>query len=183
VVSINLPSINLVAAGERAGARTSPVALVARNDKETGSSGACRPNNGILRETHWDVIAFDRRTLDDVYEPPQRPPFLYDHVLDGLSQPRSSYWIGLQWTRAMTGCRDSLPYRHRSQGSIPSSAPARGCMCQRPYSFVLLETSTSPEPLHSHRAMKMNWNNAQLDEPESLTHRTAGRVGGILKHV
>jgi hypothetical protein len=30
---------------------------------------------------------------------------------------------------------------------------------------------------------KMNWNNAQLDEREPLTLRTARRVGGILKHV
>ena len=29
---------------------------------------------------------------------------------------------------------------------------------------------------------KMNWNNAQLDEREPLTLRTARRVGGILKH-
>ena len=29
----------------------------------------------------------------------------------------------------------------------------------------------------------MNWNNAQLDEREPLTLRTARRVGGILKHV
>jgi len=30
---------------------------------------------------------------------------------------------------------------------------------------------------------KMNWNNAQLDERDPLTLRTANRVGGILKHV
>jgi hypothetical protein len=30
---------------------------------------------------------------------------------------------------------------------------------------------------------KMNWNNAQLDERDPLTLRTAGRVGAILKHV
>ena len=30
---------------------------------------------------------------------------------------------------------------------------------------------------------KMNWNNAQLDEREPLTLRTARRVGAILKHV
>jgi hypothetical protein len=30
---------------------------------------------------------------------------------------------------------------------------------------------------------KMNWNNAQLDEREPLTLRTARRVGSILKHV
>jgi hypothetical protein len=30
---------------------------------------------------------------------------------------------------------------------------------------------------------KMNWNNAQLDEREPLTVRTARRVGLILKHV
>ena len=30
---------------------------------------------------------------------------------------------------------------------------------------------------------KMNWNNAQLDERDPLTLRTAGRVGSILKHV
>jgi hypothetical protein len=30
---------------------------------------------------------------------------------------------------------------------------------------------------------KMNWNNAQLDERDPLTLRTAHRVGAILKHV
>jgi hypothetical protein len=30
---------------------------------------------------------------------------------------------------------------------------------------------------------KMNWNNAQLDERDPLTLRTAQRVGRILKHV
>jgi hypothetical protein len=30
---------------------------------------------------------------------------------------------------------------------------------------------------------KMNWNNAQLDERDPLTLRTADRVGNILKHV
>jgi hypothetical protein len=30
---------------------------------------------------------------------------------------------------------------------------------------------------------KMNWNNAQLDERDPLTLRTAHRVGSILKHV
>jgi hypothetical protein len=30
---------------------------------------------------------------------------------------------------------------------------------------------------------KMNWNNAQLDERDPLTLRTAGRVGRILKHL
>ncbi len=30
---------------------------------------------------------------------------------------------------------------------------------------------------------KMNWNNAQLDERDPLTLRTAQRVGSILKHV
>lgn len=30
---------------------------------------------------------------------------------------------------------------------------------------------------------KMNWNNAQLDERNPLTLRTAYRVGSILKHV
>ncbi len=30
---------------------------------------------------------------------------------------------------------------------------------------------------------KMNWNNAQLDERDPLTLRTAYRVGAILKHV
>jgi hypothetical protein len=29
----------------------------------------------------------------------------------------------------------------------------------------------------------MNWNNAQLDERDPLTLRTAYRVGAILKHV
>ena len=30
---------------------------------------------------------------------------------------------------------------------------------------------------------KMNWNNAQLDERDPLTLRTAHRVGAILRHV
>lgn len=30
---------------------------------------------------------------------------------------------------------------------------------------------------------KMNWNNAQLDERDPLTLRTAARVGSILRHV
>jgi hypothetical protein len=29
----------------------------------------------------------------------------------------------------------------------------------------------------------MNWNNAQLDERDPLTLRTANRVGAILRHV
>lgn len=56
-----------------------------------------------------------------------------------------------------------------------------------PQPLLLRMASPATEPISAARDVlalsKMNWNNAQLDERDPLTLRTATRVGDILKHV
>ena len=72
-----------------------------------------------------------------------------------------------------------------TRGSIPYFRTYPGMYVPQP---LLLRLATAGTDL-TQAAMdvlamsKMNWNNAQLDERDPLTIRTAGRVGAILKHV
>ena len=71
-----------------------------------------------------------------------------------------------------------------TRGSIPFFRTYPGMYVPSP----LLIRPASPLDLRLAAAdilalSKMNWNNAQLDERDPLTLRTAQRVGAILKHL
>jgi hypothetical protein len=72
-----------------------------------------------------------------------------------------------------------------TRGSIPYFRTYPGMYVPQP---LLIRPATSGTNLHGAGVdvlamTKMNWNNAQLDERDPLTLRTAHRVGAILKHV
>ncbi|MFF7189817.1 hypothetical protein ACFZAR_32345 [Streptomyces sp. NPDC008222] len=116
-----------------------------------------------LREIdHVDLLWIQRRGAPRLYRTGQLPPLRGTSVqLD----PRSL----LLYTRG------SVPYFRTYPGLyVPQPLLIRPAT----HGTDLLTASTAILAL-----TKMNWNNAQLDERDPLTLRTAYRVGSILKHV
>lgn len=111
---------------------------------------------------HIDLLWIQRRGAPHLYRTGQLPP------LRGTSVSLDSHSL-LLYTR----------------GSIPYFRTYPGMYVPQP----LLIRSTSQGTDQTAAATdilalsKMNWNNAQLDERDPLTLRTAYRVGAILKHV
>ncbi|MFD8736560.1 hypothetical protein ACFV06_16825 [Streptomyces sp. NPDC059618] len=116
-----------------------------------------------LREIdHVDLLWIQRRGAPHLYRTGQLPP--------------------LRGTSVQLDARSMLLY---TRGSVPYFRTYPGLYVPQPllirpatHSTDLLTASTDILAL-----TKMNWNNAQLDERDPLTLRTAYRVGSILKHV
>ncbi|MET7899759.1 argonaute/piwi family protein [Streptomyces mirabilis] len=116
-----------------------------------------------LREIdHVDLLWIQRRGAPHLYRTGQLPP--------------------LRGTSVQLGARSLLLY---TLGSVPYFRTYPGLYVPQPllirpaiHGTDLLTASTDILAL-----TKMNWNNAQLDERDPLTLRTAYRVGSILKHV
>ena len=75
--------------------------------------------------------------------------------------------------------------RSRARGSVEFFHTCPGLYVPRP--LLIRPARASIDLIGALREVlalsKMHWNNAQLDERDPLTVRTAGRVGAILKHV
>ncbi|MGW3667167.1 argonaute/piwi family protein [Streptomyces sp. NPDC005141] len=116
-----------------------------------------------LREIdHVDLLWIQRRGAPHLYRTGQLPP--------------------LRGTSAQLDAQSMLLY---TRGSVPYFRTYPGLYVPQPllirpatHGTDLLTASTDILAL-----TKMNWNNAQLDERDPLTLRTAYRVGSILKHV
>jgi hypothetical protein len=92
--------------------------------------------------------------------------------------------------RARVGRGTSVQLHERSlllytRGSVPYFRTYPGLYVPQP--LLIRPASASTDLLAAGTDIlalsKMNWNNAQLDERDLLTLRTAYRVGAILKHV
>ena len=71
-----------------------------------------------------------------------------------------------------------------TRGSVPFFRTYPGMYVPSPIQLRSLgDVDLTKAALEVLALSKMNWNNAQLDEREPLTLRTAKRVGLILKHV
>ncbi|NJP69928.1 hypothetical protein [Streptomyces sp. C1-2] len=116
-----------------------------------------------LREIdHVDLLWIQRRGAPHLYRTGQLPP------LRGTS-------VQLDSRSLLLYTRGSVPYFRTYPGLyVPQPLLIRPAT----HGTDLLTASTDILAL-----TKMNWNNAQLDERDPLTLRTAYRVGSILKHV
>lgn len=88
----------------------------------------------------------------------------------------------LRGTTVQLDARSLLLY---TRGSVPYFRTYPGMYVPQP--LLIRSASQGTDPLLAGTDIlalsKMNWNNAQLDERDPLTLRTAYRVGSILKHV
>ncbi|MFF0108677.1 argonaute/piwi family protein [Streptomyces hirsutus] len=116
-----------------------------------------------LREIdHVDLLWIQRRGAPHLYRTGQLPP--------------------LRGTSVQLDARSLLLY---TRGSVPYFRTYPGLHVPQP---LLIRPATHGTDLLTAgmdilALTKMNWNNAQLDERDPLTLRTAYRVGSILKHV
>lgn len=111
---------------------------------------------------HVDLLWIQRRGAPHLYRTGQLPP------LRGTS-------VQLDLRSLLLYTRGSVPYFRTYPGLyVPQPLLIRPATL----GTDLLTASTDILAL-----TKMNWNNAQLDERDPLTLRTAYRVGSILKHV
>ncbi|MEU1183741.1 hypothetical protein ABZ464_40165 [Streptomyces sp. NPDC005820] len=116
-----------------------------------------------LREIdHVDLLWIQRRGAPHLYRTGQLPP--------------------LRGTSVQLDARSLLLY---TRGSVPYFRTYPGLYVPQP---LLIRPATHGTDLLTAGTdilalTKMNWNNAQLDERDPLTLRTAYRVGAILKHV
>ncbi|WP_217144203.1 hypothetical protein [Streptomyces sp. AC627_RSS907] len=116
-----------------------------------------------LREIdHVDLLWIQRRGAPHLYRSGQLPP--------------------LCGTSVQLDARSLLLY---TRGSVPYFRTYPGLYVPQP---LLIRPATHGTDLLTASMdilalTKMNWNNAQLDERDPLTLRTAYRVGSILKHV
>jgi hypothetical protein len=80
---------------------------------------------------------------------------------------------------------DELSLLLYTRGSIPFFRTYPGMYVPQPLLIRPATYGTDPRSaaIDVLAMSKMNWNNAQLDERDPLTLRTASRVGAILKHV
>ncbi|WP_406391165.1 hypothetical protein OG806_07200 [Streptomyces sp. NBC_00882] len=111
---------------------------------------------------HVDLLWIQRRGAPHLYRTGQLPP--------------------LRGTSAQLDARSLLLY---TRGSVPYFHTYPGLYVPQP---LLIRSVTPGTDLQTAGTdilalSKMNWNNAQLDERDPLTLRTAYRVGSILKHV
>ncbi|MEH0502179.1 hypothetical protein [Streptomyces scabiei] len=111
---------------------------------------------------HVDLLWIQRRGAPHLYRTGQLPP--------------------LRGTSVQLDPRSLLLY---TRGSVPYFRTYPGLYVPQP---LLIRTATHGTDLLTASTdilalTKMNWNNAQLDERDPLTLRTAYRVGSILKHV
>jgi hypothetical protein len=72
-----------------------------------------------------------------------------------------------------------------TRGSVPFYGTYPGMYIPSPLPFRLVDSESSPEHLAEEllALTKMNWNQTQLDARQSITLRTADRVGEILRHL
>ncbi|MCX5419252.1 helix-turn-helix domain-containing protein [Streptomyces sp. NBC_00078] len=116
-----------------------------------------------LREIdHVDLLWIQRRGAPHLYRTGQLPP--------------------LRGTSVQLDARSLLLY---TRGSVPYFRTYPGLYVPQP---LLIRPATRGTDLLTAgmdilALTKMNWNNAQLDERDPLTLRTAYRVGSILRHV
>ncbi|WP_327432981.1 hypothetical protein [Streptomyces sp. NBC_01236] len=111
---------------------------------------------------HVDLLWIQRRGAPHLYRTGQLPP--------------------LRGTSAQLDTRSLLLY---TRGSVPYFHTYPGLYVPQP---LLIRSVTPGTDLQTAGTdilalSKMNWNNAQLDERDLLTLRTAYRVGSILKHI
>ncbi|SCL20615.1 hypothetical protein GA0074692_0921 [Micromonospora pallida] len=111
---------------------------------------------------HVDMLWIQRRGAPHLYRAGQLPP--------------------LRGTTVQMDARTLLLY---TRGSVPYFRTYPGMYVPQP---LLIRSASPGTDLLAAGAdilalSKMNWNNAQLDERDPLTLRTAYRVGSILKHV
>lgn len=111
---------------------------------------------------HLDMLWIQRRGAPHLYRAGQLPP--------------------LRGTTVQLDARSLLLY---TRGSVPYFRTYPGMYVPQP--LLIRPTSQGTDLLAASTDVlalsKMNWNNAQLDERDPLTLRTAYRVGSILKHV
>ncbi|WP_143204032.1 argonaute/piwi family protein [Streptomyces kebangsaanensis] len=111
---------------------------------------------------HVDMLWIQRRGAPYLYRTGQLPP--------------------LRGTTVRLDARSMLLY---TRGSVPHFRTYPGMYIPQP--LLIRAASQGTDPLAASTDIlalsKMNWNNAQLDERDPLTLRTAYRVGSILKHV
>jgi hypothetical protein len=111
---------------------------------------------------HLDMLWIQRRGAPHLYRTGQLPP--------------------LRGTTVQLDARSLLLY---TRGSVPYFHTYPGMYVPQP--LLIRPASQATDPLLAGTDIlalsKMNWNNAQLDERDPLTLRTAYRVGSILKHV
>lgn len=111
---------------------------------------------------HLEMVWIQRRGAPHLFRTGQLPP------LRGTS-------VQLDERSLLLYTRGSVPYFHTYPGMY---VPQPLLIQTMSPSTDLLKAGTDILALS-----KMNWNNAQLDERDPLTLRTAYRVGAILKHV
>ncbi|MFK0159974.1 hypothetical protein ACIQVK_48900 [Streptomyces sp. NPDC090493] len=128
----------------------------------TGETDGFHEAADVREIDHVDLLWIQRRGAPHLYRTGQLPP--------------------LRGTSAQLDARSMLLY---TRGSVPYFRTYPGLYIPQPllirpatHGTDLLTASTDILAL-----TKMNWNNAQLDERDPLTLRTAYRVGSILKHV
>jgi hypothetical protein len=111
---------------------------------------------------HVDLLWIQRRGAPHLYRTGQLPP--------------------LRGTTVQLDARSLLLY---TRGSVPYFHTYPGLYVPQPLLIRTASQSTDPQAASTDilALSKMNWNNAQLDERDPLTLRTAYRVGSILKHV
>jgi hypothetical protein len=111
---------------------------------------------------HVDMLWIQRRGAPHLFRTEQLPP--------------------LRGTTVQLDDRSLLLY---TRGSVPYFRTYPGMYVPQP--LLIRAASRGTDPLAAGTDIlalsKMNWNNAQLDERDPLTLRTAYRVGAILKHV
>ncbi|MFC4034750.1 hypothetical protein ACFO3J_25265 [Streptomyces polygonati] len=111
---------------------------------------------------HVDMLWIQRRGAPHLYRTGQLPP--------------------LRGTTVQLDARSLLLY---TRGSVPYFRTYPGMYVPQP--LLIRSASQGTDPLIAGTDIlalsKMNWNNAQLDERDPLTLRTAFRVGSILKHL
>jgi hypothetical protein len=111
---------------------------------------------------HVDMLWIQRRGAPHLYRTGQLPP--------------------LRGTTVQLDARSLLLY---TRGSVPYFRTYPGMYVPQPLLIRIASQGTDPLVAGTDilALSKMNWNNAQLDERDPLTLRTAYRVGSILKHV